>query len=64
MNRMEMGMDTSTAPAQNRTNHRSTYSFSSMLQRPMEPVNYLALVRTMTFAKTKSTQGPMKEVIS
>ena len=59
-----MGMETSTAPAQNRTNQVSTYSFSSMLNRPMETVQYLALVPVMTLAKMKSTQGPMKEVMT
>ena len=58
-----MGMDTSTAPAQKRTNQASTYSFSSMLHRPMETVKYCELVRQMTFANTKSTQGAMNEVM-
>ena len=55
-------MEIRTAPAAKLVYQLSMYSFSSIFHRPMATVYWSELARQITFAKMKSSQGPMKAV--
>ena len=57
-----MGMEISTAPAAKQVYQLSMYSFSNIFHKPMATVYWSELARQMTYAKMKSTHGPIKAV--